>query len=110
MRHGRYVAPSLASEGFIHCSTSGQVLETANRYYRGQSGLVLLCIDPSRLSSRLEYEGAVPIAGGAPRDGSFPHVYGPIDVHAVTRIVDFEPGASGAFEWPPGMDEPDLPR
>jgi uncharacterized protein (DUF952 family) len=103
VRHGRYVVPSLASEGFIHCSTREQLIETANRYYRGQFGLVLLCIDPNRLSSRLEYEAAAPVGGGDARDGLFPHVYGAIDLHAVFRVVDFEPNASGEFESPADM-------
>lgn len=103
---GHYVAPSLASEGFVHCSTQDQVLETANRYYRGHRGLVLLYIEPERLSSRLEYEAAAPVAEGSSRAGLFPHVYGPIAVHALSRVVDFEP-TRGEFEWPAGVDERD---
>ena len=32
---GELVAPSLAEEGFIHCSTFAQVEATANRIFRG---------------------------------------------------------------------------
>lgn len=105
VRRGRYVADSLASEGFIHCSTRVQVLGTANRYYRGQSGLVLLRVEPMRLSSRLEYEAAKPPDGSTPRGDLFPHVYGPLDVHALSRVADFVPSANGEFAWPSGIDE-----
>lgn len=102
---GRYVAPSLASEGFIHCSNRDQVIETANRYYRGRSGFLLLCIDAQQLGSALKYEPPILPAGissRAPdRQGLFPHVYGPIDVAAVVRVLDFEPNATGQFTWPP---------
>lgn len=39
---GSYRAPSLDREGFIHFSTDKQWLATANRFFRGQAGLVLL--------------------------------------------------------------------
>jgi uncharacterized protein (DUF952 family) len=45
---GTYTTPSLASEGFIHCSARDQVVDTANRLFRGQAGLVLLCIDGAK--------------------------------------------------------------
>ncbi len=64
-RTGRYAPPSLSSEGFIHCSTSTQALAVARKYYRGQSGLVLLVIDPARLASDLKWEP--PAEGRRPR-------------------------------------------
>jgi glutathione S-transferase len=42
---------SLAEVGFIHCSTSEQTESTANRFYADLDELVLLTIDPQRLSS-----------------------------------------------------------
>jgi uncharacterized protein (DUF952 family) len=106
---GGYVAPSLVSEGFIHCSTRAQVVQTANRYYRGKAGLLLLCIDPSRLGSALKYEApARPGATGerpSNRQELFPHVYGPIDLASVVRVIDFVPNAAGEFAWPPELDD-----
>ena len=37
-RNGIYEAPSLASAGFIHCSTSAQVLPVARQFYAGTVG------------------------------------------------------------------------
>ena len=101
-RNGVYRAPSLASAGFIHCSTSAQVLPVARQFYPGQSGLVLLAIDPSRLVSALKWEPAAdgPVPAGIPGTQRFPHVYGPINLEAVVRVLDFEPDANGEFTAP----------
>ena len=101
-RQGVYQAPSLASAGFIHCSTSAQVLPVARQFYAGQSGLVLLAIDPSRLASVLKWETAAdgPVPAGIPGTQRFPHVYGPINLEAVVRVLDFEPDANGEFTAP----------
>jgi len=101
-RNGAYSAPSLASEGFIHCSTSAQVPTVARRFYGGQSGLVLLAIDPTRLKAALKWEMAADgtIPAGVSGPGRFPHVYGPINLEAVVRVLDFEPDSNGEFTVP----------
>ena len=45
-REGAYLAASLDSEGFIHCSLPTQVNHVADWFYRDIPDLVLLCIDP----------------------------------------------------------------
>ena len=42
---GNYKATSLATEGFIHCSTAEQVNGVLERYFKGQTNLVKLVID-----------------------------------------------------------------
>ena len=37
---GQYTAPSLTSDRFIHCSTRAQVLPVAEKFYKGQAGLI----------------------------------------------------------------------
>ena len=96
---GTYTAPSLEAEGFIHCSTRAQVVETANLFYRGQDGLVLLCIDPSMLMAPLRYEVPANTAQ-RPEAGRFPHVYGALNLDAVTQVVAFPSGADGSFVLP----------
>ncbi len=51
-----YTHPSLPLEGFIHCSTSEQVIPVRNRYFKGVDNLLLLHIDPELLQSELKYE------------------------------------------------------
>lgn len=99
---GEYRAESLESEGFIHCSTRAQVLPVAETFYREQSGLLLLMIDPSLLSSEVRWE---PPSGGAPPPGVpegdlFPHVYGPINLDAVVTVYDLESNPDGKYVLP----------
>jgi len=99
---GEYRAASLETEGFIHCSTGSQVLPVVEKFYMGQRGLLLLTIDPARLSSDLKWE---PPAGGTPPPGvpkgePFPHVYGPINLEAVVKAVDLESNPDGHYDLP----------
>jgi len=98
---GQYIADSLQTEGFIHCSQLNQVLPVAEKYYKGQSGLVLLVIEPSHLSSELKWEdpsGGTPT--GVPEGEQFPHVYGPINLDAVINVLDFVFDSNGSFQLP----------
>jgi uncharacterized protein (DUF952 family) len=92
---GKYAADSLAGEGFIHCSTAEQILGVADRFFAGQHGLVLLVIDPARLSSELHWEPGVDLATEL-----FPHIYGPINLNAVVDALEFEPDSDGKFHLP----------
>jgi uncharacterized protein (DUF952 family) len=95
---GEYTADTLASEGFIHCSTAELVHVPANLLVRGRTDLVLLEIDEARLPEPPRYER------GEPSDPAlFPHVYGPIPVAAVVAVHDFPPGADGRFTVPDSL-------
>ena len=98
---GNYTSPSLKSEGFIHCSTLKQTIDTANIFFKGQTGLALLCIDESKLQSECKYEDP---AWGGQHDPSvgklFPHIYGPINISAVIKVVDFPSNENGSFILP----------
>ncbi len=93
---GAYRGDTLDREGFIHCSTVAQVVATADRYFRGRADLVLLVIDPTRVEPEIRYESA-------PGGERFPHIYGPLDLAAVTRCLALEPGADGSFSLPPEL-------
>lgn len=90
---GVYLADSLQSDGFIHCSTGAQVFDTANLWFAGQRGLLLLEILPEQTGAEIRYEG---VPGGA----LFPHLYGPLPLAAVTRVLRLEPDADGQFTQP----------
>jgi uncharacterized protein (DUF952 family) len=95
---GEYTAPSLASEGFIHCSTAKQVIHVANAFYRGRNDLVLLVLDETATRSELRWEPpAGPPAAGVSESDLFPHLYGPINLEAVVRIVNLQPDSAGMF-------------
>jgi uncharacterized protein (DUF952 family) len=98
---GEYAAPSLKSEGFIHCSTVKQAADTANNFFRGQNGLVLLCIDENRLKSNCKYEDPTGVSQDNTNVGNlFPHIYGPINISAVIKVVDFPSNKNGIFTLP----------
>lgn len=78
---GFYTADSLESEGFIHCSTQNQLSDTLERFFKGQSNLVRLEINPKKLSAALKYELAPSI------NEYFPHVFGTINLDAVLKVV-----------------------
>jgi uncharacterized protein (DUF952 family) len=87
---GHYRCPSLEREGFIHCSTPAQVIEVAGRLFRGRHDLLLLVIDPKRVEAEIRRED-----GG--NGQIYPHVYGPLNVGAVTEIVALAPDPDGSF-------------
>ena len=96
-RVGIYETSSLASEGFIHCSRSDQLIRTANRFFSGQQGLVLLEIDTALVTSEIRYENS---EGGTE---VFPHIYGTLNLNSVVQVMAFEHGANGSFVMPIGI-------
>lgn len=95
---GEYRPDSLATDGFIHFSTASQVEATAGRYYRGQSGLVLLAVDADQAPAELRWEN--PPAGGE----KFPHLYGPLPLGAVLQAAAFPPEPDGSFRFPAALE------
>ena len=87
--NGVYQAASLDTEGFIHCSRPEQVIAVANRYYTGSTDLILLWIDPTKLTAELRWE---------PSEGDiYPHQFGALNLDAIIRISDFPPDTDGYF-------------
>jgi uncharacterized protein (DUF952 family) len=104
-KKGEYRAPSLESDGFIHCSTIKQTVDTANIFFKGENGLILICIDEMKLESECKYEDP---SGGGQHDPSvgrlFPHVYGPINLSAVIKVIDFPTNGEGLFTLPKELE------
>lgn len=103
---GSYAPTSLAEEGFIHCSTIAQITDTANRHFRGQGGLAVLCIDESRLKAELKYEPPMPAVNLDENEnpgGLFPHIYGALNLDAVVGVIDLPCSADGTFELPAAL-------
>ena len=86
---GEYEAPSLAEEGFIHCSADeAQALRVAERLYAGATGLQLLDVDTDKLTAEVKREPS--------RSGEiYPHIYGKINLEAVVRVRDLALDADG---------------
>jgi release factor glutamine methyltransferase len=89
LQEGMYQDESLFQDGFIHCSQPEQLLGVANRFYRGIPDLVLLSINPDKLTSEVRWEPA--------DDTLFPHIYGPINLEAVISVNDLRPELDGFY-------------
>lgn len=105
LRGDRYAPPSLAAEGFIHCTaTPALTLQVATDYF-GQLAepLVVLAIDPARLSAELRFEAPAPIAGGGTAHlasgALFPHLYGALERAAVVGVAELQRDGD-EFVWP----------
>lgn len=94
-QQGVYRAPSLETEGFIHCSHARQVAGVAERLFAGRDDLVLLSIDVEMLGCPVHDEPAPDVPGER-----FPHVYGEINLDAIVRMVDYRPDDDGRFPDP----------
>ena len=80
-------------DGFIHFSTAAQVAETARKHYFGQTGLFLVAVDADALGDALRWEPSR-------NDELFPHLYGELDLGAVTAILDLRARADGSHDVP----------
>jgi uncharacterized protein (DUF952 family) len=100
-----YAPPSLAREGFVHCTATPATLLLVARDYFGavREPIVVLAIDPARLEAELRFETAAPIAGGGSAHlasgEAFPHLYGPLDRTAVLGVAELQRDGD-AFVWP----------
>jgi uncharacterized protein (DUF952 family) len=83
-------APSLESEGFIHCTDGAEAMvATANRHYRGdQRSFVVLTVDLGRVGSPWSVEDA---------PGIYPHIFGPIARDAIVAVVPAPRDHDGTF-------------
>ena len=98
---GLIVPPSLEAEGFVHCTDGDEMmLGVANRFYSSIAEMVLaLTLDESLLSAKVVREPpAHPDGRPAEPDAPlFPHVYGPVEVAAVTAVRRLVRDADGRY-------------
>jgi len=78
-QQGSYQHISLEKEGFIHNCSRAQLAGVLDRYYKNETGLLLLHIDESLLEAELKYELAPSV------NEEFPHIFGPINIDAVVE-------------------------
>lgn len=85
---------TLAEEGFVHAARRDQVLGVADAFYADAGPLLLLSIDPARLSAPVRDDEVAP-------GEVFPHIYGPINLDAVVAVTPLVRGADGTYTLPP---------
>jgi uncharacterized protein (DUF952 family) len=88
---GHYRPESLQKEGFIHCSSWDQLLESAERHYKDADTLVVVFIIEKHVKKELVWEKS--------RNGEdFPHLYGQFPFGAVETTKLMVRNAQGKFE------------
>jgi uncharacterized protein (DUF952 family) len=87
-----------AADGFIHFSTAAQIEESAARHRAGQSGLVLLAVDPGALGAALKWEPSR-------RGDLFPHLYGALPLAALRGHWELPLGPDSRHVFPAGVLE-----
>src|SRR6266571_4305808 len=80
-------------DGFIHFSLASQVAETARKHFFGQTGLFLIAVDADMLGDALRWEPSR-------NDELFPHLYGELDLGAVTGVRDMHARSDGYHDIP----------
>ncbi|XTZ16585.1 DUF952 domain-containing protein [Micromonospora echinospora] len=92
----------LAEEGFIHASRRDQILGVAEAFYADAGPLLLLHIDPARLTAPVRDDEVAPGV-------VFPHLYGPLNLDAVVAVTPLPRAADGTFLLPDKLrDGPDV--
>ena len=92
--------PSLATVGFVHLSTPDQVHLPARALYPGRRDLLLLVVDPARLTALRPRPGSRPELAKGGEDGVL-SLYGPLPTSAVVAVVPYRPPV------PPSLPAPD---
>ena len=80
-------------DGFIHFSTAPPVAETAKRHFSGRIGLFLIAVDADALGDSLRWEPSR-------NDEMFPHLYGELDLGAVTAVFEMRTRSNGTHDIP----------
>ena len=76
-----YEAESLQTEGFIHCSFAEQLEGVLKRYYKDAEKVLILEIEPEKLTSKLVNEPST-------NNEIYPHIYGKINRDAIVDIEE----------------------
>jgi tRNA (cmo5U34)-methyltransferase len=107
-----YLPTRFDQDGFIHCTGEpGTLLAVANDYFSGvEEPVLVLVIDTAKLAAEVRFEPPAPVAGsGVSHLGKarlFPHIYGPLNLDAVTGIGVLQPHVDG-YVWPDRFLTPD---
>ena len=106
---GHYRPARFAEDGFIHCAgdapTCLQVAESSVR--DAAEPVLVLRIERERLTCPCRFEAPAPLPGGGAHrtpGKTFPHLYGPLNLDAVSGCAPLERTPAGAFRWPEQLD------
>ncbi|EWH09425.1 hypothetical protein DS2_12864 [Catenovulum agarivorans DS-2] len=86
---GQFVRDSLQTEGFIHASPKSQLSRVANKFYKKTEQPIIIELDKKLITSEVKWE---PATGGL-----YPHIFGPINIDSVYKVIPIAPESSGDF-------------
>lgn len=89
MASGVLVRDSLETDGFIHASPKSQLDRVANKFYKDVEQAQILVVEKAKLTPELKWE---PATGGL-----YPHIYGPMNMDAVVKIVPIAENESNEY-------------
>ena len=81
------------ADGYIHLSTAGQLTETVDKHFAGQTDLHVAAIDLGSFGNSLKWEES---RGGQ----MFPHLYGPLLLETVIAYGPLRRSADGKVMLP----------
>ena len=89
LNKGTLVRDSLTNEGFIHATPRSQLTRLANKYYKDKLQPLILVVNKTLILPEVKWE---PATGGL-----YPHIYGPLNMNAVTAIEEIAVNNDGNF-------------
>ncbi|TWX50586.1 DUF952 domain-containing protein [Colwellia hornerae] len=89
LSEGKLTRDSLTSEGFIHATPKSQLNRLANKYYKDKEQPLILSVDKELVIPEIKWE---PASGGL-----YPHIYGPLNINAVTEVEKISLNEDGNF-------------
>mgnify|MGYP001181842780 FL=1 len=92
-----YKTLSLEDEGFIHCSPKDKVRSSTLKFFSKEKIVLLLFIDQSKVLSEIIWEDS------ENNNYLFPHIYGELNIDAVTEIIEIISDGDGLFIFPEGF-------
>lgn len=93
LKNNSYKTESFVKEGFIHCSPKEKIPEVLNNFYKGEKDLLLLCIDETKVKAKIVWEDLYN------HDYEFPHIYGELNLDAISYVMDFNSNEYGLFVY-----------
>ena len=100
-----YIPTRFDLNGFIHCTGDPDTVQAvANDYFSGvEEPILVLVIKTASLTAEVRFEPPAPVEGSGTshlkHTQLFPHIYGPLNMDAVTGIGVLQKSA-GQYHWP----------
>lgn len=92
-KNGTLYEDSLETQGFIHASPIDQLTRVANKYYATAVDVQVMVVEAVEVYAAIKWE---PATGGL-----YPHIYGPLNMNAVARVVPVSKNSDGLYKITP---------